>query len=253
MYPSIDKVLNIVPSKYQLVYIVSKRSHQMKETKHYQLDEKKYVNTKNRGRDYDDIIKDNNNYMIYDMTVKYISKKMRCESEIKKYLKSKEINDDLSDRIILKLRENGLLNDRDYVKCYISDKVRLNNIGLNKIKSELYKLKLDKDIVDEEINNYSDEDIIDNLEKLIDKKIRTNRSYGGSLLKQKIITDFVNKGYNKEDIIDILNKKDLNNEDLYNKEYNKLYNKYKSKYSGSELEYFIKQKLYSKGLKKSDD
>ena len=178
---------------------------------------------------------------------------MRCESEIRKYLKRKEINDELSDRIILKLRENGLLNDRDYVKSYISDKVRLNNIGLNKIKSELYKLKLDKDIVDEEINNYSSEDIIDNLEKLIDKKIRTNRSYGGSLLKQKIITDFVNKGYNKEDIIDILNKKDLNNEDLYNKEYNKLYNKYKSKYSGSELEYFIKQKLYSKGLKKSDD
>lgn len=60
----------------------------------------------------------------------------------------------------------------------------------------------------------------------------------------------MNKGYNKEDIIDILNKKDLNNEDLYNKEYNKLYNKYKSKYSGSELEYFIKQKLYSNGLKK---
>ena len=168
--------------------------------------------TKKIEEDYDDIIKDNNNYMIYDMTVKYISKKMRCESEIRKYLKSKEINDDLSDRIILKLRENGLLNDRDYVKSYISDKVRLNSIGLNKIKSELYKLKLDKDIVDEEINNYSG-----------------------------------------EDIIDILNKKDLNNEDLYNKEYNKLYNKYKSKYSGSELEYFIKQKLYSKGLKKSDD
>ena len=46
MYPSIDKVLNIVPSKYQLVYIVSKRSHQMKETKHYQLYDKNYVNTK---------------------------------------------------------------------------------------------------------------------------------------------------------------------------------------------------------------
>lgn len=209
--------------------------------------------TKEINDNYEEIKEANNKYYIYDMILKYISKKMRCESEIKKYLKSKEINDDLSDRIILKLRENGLLNDRDYVKSYISDKVRLNNIGLNKIKSELYKLKLDKDIVDEEINNYSGEDIIDNLEKLIDKKIRTNRSYGGSLLKQKIITDFVNKGYNKEDIIDILNKKDLNNEDLYNKEYNKLYNKYKSKYSGSELEYFIKQKLYSKGLKKSDD
>ena len=83
--------------------------------------------TKKIEEDYDDIIKDNNNYMIYDMTVKYISKKMRCESEIRKYLKSKEINDELSDRIILKLRENGLLNDRDYVKSYISDKVRLKS------------------------------------------------------------------------------------------------------------------------------
>lgn len=51
---------------------------------------------------------------------------MRCESEIRKYLKSKGINDELSDRIIVKLRENGLLNDRDYIKSYISDKVRLN-------------------------------------------------------------------------------------------------------------------------------
>ena len=55
MYPSIDKVLNIVTSKYQLVYIVSKRSHQMKETKHYQLDEKKYVNTKNIGRALEEV------------------------------------------------------------------------------------------------------------------------------------------------------------------------------------------------------
>ena len=55
MYPSIDKVLNIVPSKYQLVYNVSKRSHQMKETKHYQLDEKKYVNTKNIGRALEEV------------------------------------------------------------------------------------------------------------------------------------------------------------------------------------------------------
>lgn len=198
--------------------------------------------------EFDDIIKDNNNYMIYDMIVKYISKKIRCESEIRKYLKSKEIGAKLSDKIIIKLRKNNLLNDRDYIKSYISDKVRLNNLGLNKIKSELYKLQLDKDIVDEEISKYSNEDIIDILEKLIDKKIKSNRSYGGNLLKQKIITDFINKGYNKEDIINILNKKDLNSDELYNKEYSKLYNKYKTKYNGSELEYFIKQKLYSKGF-----
>ncbi len=55
MYPSIDKVLKIVPSKYQLVYIVAKRPHQMKETKHYQLDEKKYVCSKNIGRALEEV------------------------------------------------------------------------------------------------------------------------------------------------------------------------------------------------------
>lgn len=55
MYPSIDKVLNIVPSKYQLVYIVAKRSHQMKETKHYQMAEKEYKNKKNIGRALEEV------------------------------------------------------------------------------------------------------------------------------------------------------------------------------------------------------
>ena len=55
MYPSIDKVLNVVPSKYQLVYIVSKRANQMKETKHYQMPEKEYKNKKNIGRALEEV------------------------------------------------------------------------------------------------------------------------------------------------------------------------------------------------------
>ena len=55
MYPSIDKVLNIIPSKYQLVYVVAKRSNQMKETRHYQLPEKEYKNKKNLGRALEEV------------------------------------------------------------------------------------------------------------------------------------------------------------------------------------------------------
>lgn len=55
MEPSIDKILNIIPSKYQLVYIVAKRSHQMQETKHYQMREKDYKSTKNIGRALEEI------------------------------------------------------------------------------------------------------------------------------------------------------------------------------------------------------
>ena len=35
LYPSIDKLLNIVDSKYMLVHVASKRSKQMLEISHY--------------------------------------------------------------------------------------------------------------------------------------------------------------------------------------------------------------------------
>lgn len=52
---SIDKILNIVPSKYQLVYVVAKRSNQMRETKHYQLKENQYKSSKNIGKALEEI------------------------------------------------------------------------------------------------------------------------------------------------------------------------------------------------------
>ena len=40
IYPSIDKLLNTVGSKYLLVNVVSKRVKEMKKKKHFQMNEK---------------------------------------------------------------------------------------------------------------------------------------------------------------------------------------------------------------------
>ena len=202
--------------------------------------------------DINELIKDNNNYMVYDLALKYINIKMRCESEIKAYLSKKEIDNKLIESTIKKLKEQGFINDKLYTKSYISDKIRINNYGLDKIKSELIKLKINRQIIEEELKNVDREELNQKKEKLIDKKLRTNKSYAGEVLKQKILIDFINKGYYKEDILNILNNKDLSNDELYEKEYKKLYNKYSKKYSGSELEYFVNQKLYQKGIKKNN-
>ena len=44
LYPSIDKILKVVDSKYLLVHVISKRSKQMIELSHYQLKNKDYKN-----------------------------------------------------------------------------------------------------------------------------------------------------------------------------------------------------------------
>lgn len=58
IYPSIDKLLTQVGSKYLLVNIAAKRAKEMELTKHYQLKEEEYKSTKNIGRALEEISKD---------------------------------------------------------------------------------------------------------------------------------------------------------------------------------------------------
>lgn len=57
IYPSIDKLLNQVGSKYLLVNIVAKRAREMDETNFYQMKENEYVSKKNIGRALEEVSK----------------------------------------------------------------------------------------------------------------------------------------------------------------------------------------------------
>ena len=57
IYPSIDKLLNQVGSKYLLVNITAKRAHEIEETNHYQLKENEYVSKKSIGRALEEVAK----------------------------------------------------------------------------------------------------------------------------------------------------------------------------------------------------
>ena len=55
IYPSIDKILNVVDSKYALVYIVSDRAKQMEKTHFYQKPIKDYKCQKEIGRALEEV------------------------------------------------------------------------------------------------------------------------------------------------------------------------------------------------------
>ncbi len=58
LYPSIDKLLTIVDSKYKLVHVASKRSKDMLETGHYQVPVNEYSNKKELGRAMEELNND---------------------------------------------------------------------------------------------------------------------------------------------------------------------------------------------------
>jgi len=57
IYPSIDKLLTIVDSKYALVHVASRRARQMHDDDFYQMRERDYKCKKNIGRALEEIEK----------------------------------------------------------------------------------------------------------------------------------------------------------------------------------------------------
>lgn len=55
IYPSIDKILNIVDSKYALVYVASNRAKEMTKTGYYQKPINEYKCQKNIGRALEEV------------------------------------------------------------------------------------------------------------------------------------------------------------------------------------------------------
>ena len=196
------------------------------------------LNTINNKNDY---------YKIYNKTLKYIMTKIRSEKEINIYLDKQNIEEKDKEKIIKRLKDNGMLNDNNYYVSYISDRIRLSNDGPNKIKNELVSHNIEESKINEELDKYK-ELIYEKLEKLINKKIKTNKD-SEYIMKQKLTTYFINLGYEKSMIDEILNNIKIDNSDSIKKEYDKQYRKLSKKYSGDELKYKLKNNLYQKGFK----
>lgn len=189
----------------------------------------------------------NDYYKIYTKALKYIMTKIRSEKEINIYLNKQNIEDKDKEKIISKLKNNGMVNDNNFYIAYISDRIRLSNDGPNKIKNELLNHNIDLNKINEELFKYNDL-IYEKLDKLINKKIKTNKD-SEYIMKQKLTNHFINLGYDKEMISEILSNIKVDNSKSLKLEYEKQYNKLSKKYSGDELKYKIKNALYQKGYK----
>lgn len=194
-----------------------------------------------------EIDEENKKSSIYDTALKYISVRMRSIKEMKEYLIKKKFNTNDIDKTIDKLIYQGLLNDKSFAKSYVNDKIHLTNNGIDKIKSDLEKLGVEKEYIDEAISTIDKGLLLDKLNKIIEKEVKLNTKLPISKMKNKIINRCINLGYKIEDINNILLNYELISTSNIKNDYDKLYNKYKDKYDTYKLKNTLRSKLYQKG------
>lgn len=202
------------------------------------------INKKIDSKLLDEITKYNTSLDAYYLSLKYISKKLRCEKEIEKYLTKLEFNKDVIDKTISKLNKDGYLKHDIYIKSYINDIYNFNNYGPDKIIFNLRELGFNLN----EIEPYlEDKDFRSKAIKIIDKKVKANHKLSNYMLKQNISNYLINLGYSKDIFYDYLDNIKINNKDILVKEASNYIKKYSKKYQNKELLYFVKDKLYKKG------
>ena len=175
---------------------------------------------------------------------------MKTKQEVIKYLKEKDYTKENIDLSIKMLEKQGYINDKNYSKSYVHNSIITTTKGPKKIINELEKKGIKEEEYQEALEEYTESLEKEKIEKLISKKIKSNHNKSAKILKQKLLQDLTKNGYNQEIIKDVLNSISIkDNDEIARKEYQKYYNKLSKKYSGKELEYKLKQKMYSLGFK----
>ena len=195
------------------------------------------------------MLKENSKYIGIDLALHFLAKKMRSTKEVDDYLKKNDIDKLNREEIIKYLKSENYLNDLEFAKAYVNDRIILSNDGPNKIENKLVDLGIDNDLINKSITFFTEESQIEKIEKIANKLINTNKNKSKKLLKNKIIEYLYNLGYSKELINKCIEDLDFKDDkDIMRKEYDKIYKKLSKKYSGKELEYKIKQKMYLLGF-----
>lgn len=198
-------------------------------------------------KELEEIINYNDYIEAYNKTLTYISYKQRTKKEIKDKLCNYSI--DVIDKVIKKLDELSLLDEKKYIEAFINDQINLGNKGPFYIKKELKKLNINIDYIDEILNNINENVWIEKVKKIVDKKINTNKKLPKERLLLKIKNDLILLGYSKNIIDKVLSNIIIEEDNeviemAFDNEYKRLSKKYKDK----ELEKKVKYNLYKKGF-----
>lgn len=132
--------------------------------------------------------------------LKYIIYKKRTENEIKQKFSS-VIDEEILEDIIEELKENGYINDSNYIDRAVQEFMALKNMSIKEIKYKLFAKGVSNDIIDEYIARHIDD--------LTDYEVQSARNI---YIKKQTLAEpeemkqfLLKKGYMMESIKETLN------------------------------------------------
>lgn len=142
----------------------------------------------------------------YNSALRYLAISPRSTSQLSDFLMRKGYIEDQINSAIAKLTSNGYLNDNDFARLWVQNRMRLNPKSSMELRAELTKKGLPKDIIDSTLADLDEDDQLLALNRVIERKSRQSAYQD----KQKLLRYLAQKGYSYS-----LVKKALDSTDFY--------------------------------------
>lgn len=127
--------------------------------------------------------------------LKYIMYKKRTENEVRNKFKL-TIEENLLEDIIDYLKETGYINDYNYIERFVNECIALKNLSIKELKYKLYSKGINRNILDEYIQNNYEE--LEEYEMKSAENIKLKKQ--NSMNEEEIKIYLLKKGYKGDNI-----------------------------------------------------
>lgn len=133
----------------------------------------------------------------YNKALRFLSFRPRSEKEIRDYLQKKKTEELLIEGIVNKLKEQKFLNDEEFAKMWIENRMRFKPRSLRLIKIELKQKGINKETIEKLVQSsesrvQSDQEMA---RKIIEKKIKKYQDLPKQEVYQKLGRILAQKGF----------------------------------------------------------
>lgn len=143
----------------------------------------------------------------------YCSKAERAEYDVLKKLIVWEFSDEVSQKIINRLKQENFLNEKRYCRSFIRDKIKFSKWGQTKIIFELRRKRISEQIIDNELKNIEGTEFEGPLLKILETKSKSVKANNQYEKQVKLIRFALGRGYSLDQIKRCLQNMNLDYEE----------------------------------------
>lgn len=189
----------------------------------------------------------------YLLAVRYLGYRMRSEAEMRDYLRRKEIGELEIDKIIDQLFEKKFLNDQQFAKAFVSDRMNQTSKGPIVIRRELAEKGIKGKLAEEALKLYTYEEQYETALKWATKQSERRSNHSHRKKQEQLRVKLMQRGFDREIIQDVFAElqSEINIADeraALEHHAEKMHRRYSRKLEGYELTQKLKSALYTRGF-----